>query len=66
MFCCLTVEVRFFNLKKSVKSACWAQLYLEAFGKFLEKIVLQLTEWPGNWLEDILPSPGVCLSSSFF
>lgn len=68
MFCWLTVGAgaRFLNLKGSpVNSACWAQLNLEAFGKILEEIVLELTEWPGNWLKDTLPSPSVCLSISW-
>lgn len=28
--------------------------------------MLQLSEWPGNWLQDILLSPSVCLSTSGF
>lgn len=34
--------------------------------KILEKIVLQLNEWPGNWLKNILLSPSVCLRTSWF
>lgn len=68
MFCWLTVgaAARFLNLKGALLTQPAGSTEFGSLWKILEKIVLQLIEWPGNWLKDICPSPSVCLNTSCF
>lgn len=68
MFCWLTVGAgaRFLNLKGSpVNSACWAQLNLEAFGKFWKRLCCNSLSGLVTGSKTFSPAR-VCLSPSRF